>query len=376
MHVKGFVKTLWFKILAVVLAILVIFLILAAVLGSKSSPLTATAGTAAQPLSRVTAVLGNGFAKIGHFFTRSSTYEKRIDELEGKVVSQQKQLADYEDTKQKLESYENFLGIKEQHPDYKVISATVIGKDSANNFTTFVFNKGAASGVKVNDPVIYGEGQLVGVVSKVAPTYCVVSTILDPEISISAYDIRTRESGYITNDANIVKKGFCRLSGLDRKTKVTKGGIIATAGVGGIYPRDLIIGTVREVKNDDADISAYAVVEPNIDVTELNEALIMIGFEGKGIAVASGNGEENADAPEVQKNPDADSDDRQNSSNSAETSDSLDHADRTTTRRSTTRRTTTRRSTTRRATTSERTTTTREVTIFRFPDNSTEANDE
>ena len=33
-----------------------------------------------------------------------------------------------------------------------------------------------------------------------APTYCVVSTILDPNISISAYEVRTRESGYITNE--------------------------------------------------------------------------------------------------------------------------------------------------------------------------------
>jgi len=305
MHVKGFVKTLWFKILAVIMGILIIFLILAAVLGSKSSPLSATAGTVTQPLSRVTSVLGNGFSNIGHFFTRSSTYEKRIEDLEGKVISAQKQLADYEETKQKLESYENFLGIKEQHPDYQVISATVIGKDSANNFTTFVFNKGAVSGVKVDDPVIYGDGQLVGVVTKVAPTYCVVSTILDPNISISAYEVRTRESGYITNDADIVKKGFCRLSGLDRKTKVSKGSVIATAGVGGIYPRDLIIGTVREIQNDEKDISAYAVIEPNIDVTQMTEALIMTGFEGQGIAATYDDGAEGADAasPEVQSNP-------------------------------------------------------------------------
>ncbi|MBO7690843.1 MAG: rod shape-determining protein MreC [Clostridia bacterium] len=338
MHVKGFVRSLWFRILAVILAILVIFLILAAVLGSKSSPLSAVAGTATQPLSRVTSVLGNGFSSIGHFFTRSSTYERRIADLEDKVVSAQKQLADYEETKQKLESYEDFLGIKEEHPDYQVISATVIGKDSANNFTTFVFNKGSASGVKVNDPVIYGDGQLVGVVTKVAPTYCVVSTVLDPKISISAYDIRSRESGYVTNDADIVKKGFCRLSGLDRSTKVAKGGVIATAGVGGIYPRDLIIGTVREVKNGDTDISAYAVIEPNIDVTELNEALIMIGFEGQGIAVTYDEGAEGADAdsPEVVSNPNRSTTSEGDTTGS--TSEAATEADSTTARRTTTTR--------------------------------------
>lgn len=352
MHVKGFVRSLWFKILAIILAILVIFLILAAVLGSRSSPLTAVAGEATQPLSRVTSVLGNGFSSIGHFFTRSSTYERRIDDLEGKLVSAQKQLADYEETKQKLQSYEDFLGIKEEHPDYQVISATVIGKDSANNFTTFVFNKGAASGVKVNDPVIYGDGQLVGVVTKVAPTYCVVSTVLDPKISISAYDIRTRESGYVTNDTDTVKKGFCRLSGLDRNTKVAKGGVICTAGVGGIYPRDLIIGTVREVKNGDADISAYALIEPNIDVTELNEALIMTGFEGQGIAVTYDDGAEGAeaDSPEVVSNP--------NRSTTSD-ADSTSSADAETTEAAS-------------STTERRTTTTRPVTTFR----TTEASDE
>ena len=351
MHVKGFVKTLWFKILAVILGILIIFLILAAVVGSKSSPLTATAGTVTQPLSRVTSVLGNGFSNIGHFFTRSSTYERRIDDLEGKVISAQKQLADYEETKQKLESYEDFLGIKEEHPDYQVISATVIGKDSANNFTTFVFNKGAASGVKVNDPVIYGDGQLVGVVTKVAPTYCVVSTILDPKISISAYEIRTRESGYITNDADIVKKGFCRLSGLDRKTKLAKGGVIATAGVGGIYPRDLIIGTVREVRNDDKDISAYAVVEPNIDVTQLTEALIMTSFEGQGVATTYDDVAEGAeaDSPEVQSNPNRSTtseDGSTESTTAGETTSSTTARRTTTTRPVTTFRTTSGRATT------------------------------
>ncbi len=341
---KGFVKTLWFKILAVVLGILIIFLILAAVLGSKSSPLTATAGTVAQPLSRVTTVLGNGFSSIGHFFTRSSTYEKEIEELEQKVISAQKQLADYEETKQKLESYEDFLGIKEEHPDYQVISATVIGKDSANNFTTFVFNKGTASGVEVNDPVIYGDGQLIGVVTKVAPTYCVVSTILDPNIAVSAYDIRSRESGYITNDADIVKKGYCRLSGLDRNTKVTKGSVVATAGVGGIYPRDLIIGTVREVQDADKDISAYAIVEPNIDISEVNEALIMIDFEGQGIAATydeEAEGED-ADSPEVQ---------------GSSSSSSSDSSTTTTTSSETTTSTTARRTTTTRAVTTFRTTT-------------------
>ena len=300
---RHFFKTVWFKIIAVVLSILILFLIVAAVIGSKTSPVTAVSGAAVQPVQYVTSIVGRGFGQIGRFFTRSSSYEARIDKLEDQVESYQKQLADYEKTKEKLKNYEDFLDIKEEHEDYEGLSATVIGKDSAANYATFVLNKGSVAGVRVNDPVICGKGQLVGVVTKVAPTYSVVSTILDPTISVSAYDIRTRENGYITNSAEISKRGNCRLSGLDRTTAIAKGGVICTAGVGGIYPRDLVIGTVKEVKNDDYDISAYAVVVPDVDITEVNEVLVITKFEGQGISASFNTfDEEDDDADEASEN--------------------------------------------------------------------------
>ena len=127
-----------------------------------------------------------------------------------------------------------------------------------------------------------GKGQLVGVVTKVSATYCVVSTILDPNVNVSAYEVRTRESGFISNSASLSKDGFCRLSGLDRTTSIAAGGIVCTTGVGGVYPRDLIVGTVKEVKNEDSDISSYAIVEPSADIDNLEDALIITEFDGQG----------------------------------------------------------------------------------------------
>lgn len=294
---KRFIKTTWFKILAVLFVLLFVFIIIAAGTAGGSSPLSSIAGTISEPLSRVSAFVGNGASSLSSFFTSSSKYEEEIEELNQQIAGYQSELADYEKTKQKLELYEDFLGVKEENPDYEVVPAVVIGKDSANAFTTFVFNKGSSDGVSVNDPVIYGQGQLVGVVTKVAKTYCVVSTILDPTVSVSAYEVRTRETGFVLNDIDLALEALCRLSGLERTTSVAAGGIVCTTGVGGIYPRDLIIGTVKEVKNDERDISSYAVIEPSVDINSLNDALILVDFEGQGASteINQPDSEENAD---------------------------------------------------------------------------------
>lgn len=284
---RKFAKTLWFRILSIIFAILVVLTVVAGVIGSKSSPLTVAAGTVSTPVKQVVSYVGRGFQQIGHFFIRPSVYEKRIKDLENQVLGYQKELADYESTKEKLENYEDFLSIKEEHPDYKVVSATVIGRDAASSNATFVFNKGSKDGIEVNDPVIYGNGQLVGVITKVAPTYCVASTILDSKLSVSAYDIRSRETGYLSNNAELAGKGYCKMAGLERQTAVSKGGVVCTAGVGGIYPRDLIVGTVEKVENDKYDISAYAVIKPNVKLDEINEVLIITEFSGQGISATN-----------------------------------------------------------------------------------------
>lgn len=277
-----FLKSTAFKILISIVVLLLVFLIIAIATRGGSSPLSTALGTVTQPLSNGAAAVGRGFQKVSRFFNSSEKYEAEIDGLEKQIAKYQAELIDYEQTKQKLELYENFLNIKEEHEDYEVVPATVIGRDAADAYNTFVFNKGSTAGVSVNDPVIYGDGQLIGIVSKVSATYCVVSTILDPNVSVSAYESRTRETGFVSNDTVLSGKGLCKLSGLERATSVAPGGIVCTTGVGGIYPRDLIIGTVKEVKNAEQDISSYAVIEPGIDIENLEDALIMTSFSGQG----------------------------------------------------------------------------------------------
>lgn len=267
-----------------VFVLLFAVLIFAAASKKGSSPLSSLVGAVTEPLSSASSSVGETFSKLTSGIRSKNSYQEQIKELQKQIVAYQRELADYEQLKQQNELYQSALGVKEKNADFEFVYASVIGRDAADVYTSFTLSKGSNDGVAVNDPVICGEGQLVGVVSKVAKTYCVVSTILDPNVSVSVYEIRTRETGYVSNTTILSEGGLLKVSGLSRNTSVTAGGLVCSSGVGGVYPKDLVIGTVKEVKDDDHTISSYLIVVPTIEIKDIEDVLIITNFEGQGVA--------------------------------------------------------------------------------------------
>ncbi|MBR3439734.1 MAG: rod shape-determining protein MreC, partial [Clostridia bacterium] len=181
------------------------------------------------------------------------------------------------------EAYEKFLEIKEKNPDYKFTAGTVIGRDSADTSGSFKLNCGSLDGVSVNDPVISGE-YLIGVVSEVTPTTCVVLSVFDPQVNASAYEIRTGEMGYTDTTVKMASQNRIRFAGLTKETAIAEGGIVCTSGVGGVYPANLIIGTITEIDDATVDISAAAVIEPAADLKTVTGVFVITEFEGQGMS--------------------------------------------------------------------------------------------
>ena len=49
-----------------------------------------------------------------------------------------------------------------------------------------------------------------------------------------------------------------------------------------MYPKDLLIGTVKELRYEDNGVSQYALVEPFVDVKNVRDVFVLSDFEGKG----------------------------------------------------------------------------------------------
>jgi len=247
---------------------------------SGSSPLTSVISVVFGPLSRLSSYVAAEFADIPISFKSSSELLEENEELRKKIDNLTDQLVDYEQLRHKNEFYQQFLEIREEHSDYTFAEAAIIGRDAADNMGSFTLNKGSAHGIKVNDPVIYGK-YLVGVVASVTPTQCTVNTILNPKVNVSAYEVRTRDLGYVTSTVALAQEGHCHMPGLSSSTAVTAGGIVCTSGVGGIFPRDLIIGNIVDVVDGTVDISASAIIEPGMDFAEITDVFIITSFDGQ-----------------------------------------------------------------------------------------------
>jgi len=275
-----FLKSSAFKIFAVIAAALVAGSLFAVASRSGSSPLTSVTSFVFGPVSRLSSYIAAEFSNLPISFKSSSALLKENEALKKEIDNLTDQLVDYEQAKHKNEFYQQFLEIKEEHSDYVFAQAAIIGRDAAENLGSFTLNKGSVHDISVDDPVICGN-YLVGVVASVTPTQCTVNTILNPKVSVSAYEVRTRDLGYVTSTVALAQEGHCQMPGLSSSTSVTAGGIVCTSGVGGIYPRDLIIGNIVDVVDGTVDISASAIIEPGTDFSELTDVFIITHFDGQ-----------------------------------------------------------------------------------------------
>lgn len=284
---RQFFKSVQFKIFIFVLCALLVGTVIAVATENSVSPASTVIGTVLSPVQKLTGAIAEKFSWFSSSFASAGAYKNENDSLKEKIAEYESQLADYDELKRKVSSYEKMLDIKEQNPDFELENANIIGSDSADIFSSIIIDKGTSDGIAVNDPVIYGN-YLVGVVKKVNESYSIVESVLNPKVNVSAIESKTRETGYVTSTVSQSESGKCILAGLDRTTSVSPGGIVLTSGIGGIYPKGLIIGTVSQVLQSEYDISCYAVITPGADIDSIEDVFVITSFKGQGIEEIAG----------------------------------------------------------------------------------------
>ncbi|MBE6795984.1 MAG: rod shape-determining protein MreC [Ruminococcaceae bacterium] len=278
---KRFLRSAVFRNLVVIAVVLLAGALTASLSHNASSPLTSAISFVFSPLQKLSAAIADNIDDLSGSFVSSSVYKEENERLEGELQEYRKKLAEYEELKKRVDAYEEFYGIKKTNPDYEFSYGSVISRDAADVYGSFVLDIGSKDGVEANDPVIYGE-YVVGVVKKVNLSTCVVYLVTDPRVNIGAFESGTREYGYVSGDEKLYKDGLCKLSGLDSSTSVVGGGIVCTSGAGGVFPNGLIIGEVSAVEHDDISASYYAEVKPFAKLDEITDVFVITSFEGQG----------------------------------------------------------------------------------------------
>lgn len=296
---KEFLKSRRFKILIASVLILLGIMIL-----SFGEVISSVFGFLSTPMQQGSQSLTAAAAQVGPGQKTAAEYQAEIARL---TEERDKAIAiaiDYYDIKRKNEQYSKYLELKKQNPDFTFAPGSVVARGSLDSFYSFTLDVGSIVGVKKNDPVITNSatqddeltvGGLVGYVSEVYPTYCKVTTILSPDANVSAVDVMALETGKTTADYGVVNgnirladQGLCRMGFITAQNKMKEGDIVTTAGISGMYPKGLQIGTVQELKTDELDGSLYALITPFVDIPNITDAMVITGFQGQGTMVVGG----------------------------------------------------------------------------------------
>lgn len=283
---RRFLQSRALKAFICVIVAIILGAVIAALSHSNNTPLSSATSTVLYPLQRVSAYLSYKFSNFNDNFKSSATLAEENEELQRELDAARKEVIDYNEAKRKLEIYEDFLGVKEENPDFIFENAIIISRDSTDINQSFTLSKGSTDGIEVNDPVIYGK-TLVGIVTSVAPASCTVKTIANPDVNVAVYETYSAEVGYITGTGSSPDRVYSKLPGIKKESAISPNGILCTSGSGGIYPKDLIVGTIIGIEDSKDGISLTASVRSAVNISELSEVFIIKEFDGQGVITAT-----------------------------------------------------------------------------------------
>jgi len=278
-----FFKSVQFKILALLLALVFAFALRSAQTGTAIPMISKLTGALLTPAQSAATTTVNSTRQ---FFTEYFSGPRLADEneqLRSELNALRNQLVEYDRIKAENEQLKNYLDIKDENPDFDFEPAMVIGRDASDRFYSFTIDKGSHDGVAENDPVITEAG-LVGIVSEVGISHAKVLTILDATENVGVMDSRTREIGAANGELTLAEEGLLKVNYLPRDGQSQPGDIIVTTGIGGLYPRGLIVGTIKELLSDSRKLSLYAVTEPPTDIRTVQNVLVIKYFDGQASA--------------------------------------------------------------------------------------------
>lgn len=169
------------------------------------------------------------------------------------------------------------VGFRERHPEYNLIPARVIARDTSPFFRVLKVEISADAKLEPRMPVVSAQG-VVGQVHQVFEGYADVVIVSDPRSRIDVVSQRNRAQGVVEGLGH-ERDYQGRISYLSERDEVVEGDVMVTSGMGGIFPRELVVGTVAEVQESQRGLFQEAVISPSVDFSRLEEVFVIAGAE-------------------------------------------------------------------------------------------------
>lgn len=168
------------------------------------------------------------------------------------------------------------LSLPPLHPDWRLRLASVIGRDPANWWRTLRIDLGARDGVVTNSPVLTAGG-LVGRVAEVAYTQSRVVLLGDPDCRVAVLIRETGDGGIIAPaSSSPLDSSLVEVEYLSRSSKLQPGQLVITSGLGGVFPKGLVVGQIADWRSVDFGLYREARVALAVKLNNLEEVWVKL----------------------------------------------------------------------------------------------------
>lgn len=267
------------KIFVIVIAIILIVTI--GLTSRRSEPMSkfeSLLGGILTPLNKVTNSLMKGISGVVTSVndTINAKEENEILKMEiEKLESENRDLRNIIGKSEYLIKEEKLL----ETTKYNLVKAEVIGREPGNWFDVFTIDKGKNDGLEIGDTVIeaveidnnvYQEG-LVGRIVDTGDNWAKVVSITNEKNSVAFKIIRTQDGGIISGSSDNIIEGLL----FDYETDVIIGDLVYTSGLGEVYKKDIFIGEVIDIINNQEELSKKIVINPAVNFKKLYNVYVI-----------------------------------------------------------------------------------------------------
>lgn len=241
------------------------------------------------PLQRAATALVRNIGDLSQTVRQVRELRARVTELEEQVNAltiENVRLREYE---AEVVQLRGLLGFVEANPTWAFLGADVVGRSACinapcgdvvgqepNPYLRYItINVGQADGVAVGMPVVTGGAVLVGRVAETGLHTSKVQLITDPGSNVAAMLQQSRATGLVVGQPD----GSLRMLYIPQEDTVQVGDVVLTSGLGGAFPRGLVLGQVSQVVKQDFALFQEAVIHPAVDYRRVELTLVITSFQ-------------------------------------------------------------------------------------------------
>lgn len=232
------------------------------------------------PLAQAGQVISRPFESVGDWISGLGVSRSDIATLRKQNEELRARLADLEEARQENDRLRVLVQFAEERKLTKV-GARVIGRPTSSWEGVILIDRGTADGIVTGMSVLAPQG-LVGQIEEVSENSARVRLITDQESGVAAMIQQTRAVGVVRGSIDRT----LRMDFVDKANLPKVGDVVITSGLGGIYPKGLVVGDIIAVDARRADLYPRISLNSRVPIGELEEVVVLLGTvvtEGTGV---------------------------------------------------------------------------------------------